>query len=39
MVKANSLTDLTEISKVDLPYENDYGYVRGGIAIAEDVVG
>ena len=39
MVKANSLTDLTEISKVELPYENDYGYVRGGIAIAEDVVG
>ena len=40
MIKANSLTDLTEISKVELPIEDQYGYVRGmsvGMAVAEDI--
>jgi len=39
MIKANDLVDLSEISKVELPYEDVYGYVRGGIAIEEVVVG
>jgi inhibitor of cysteine peptidase len=37
MIKANDLADLSEISEVELPYENIYGYVRGGIAITETV--
>ena len=40
MLKANSLTDLTEINKVELPAEDQYGYVRSGtgvvgVAVAE----
>jgi inhibitor of cysteine peptidase len=41
MIKANSLADLVEISKVDLPVEDQYGYVRGmsvGVAIADVAV-
>jgi inhibitor of cysteine peptidase len=34
MVKANDLVDLSEINKVELPYEDVYGYVRGGVGIA-----
>lgn len=39
MIKANSLADLAEISKVELPYESDYGYVRGMAVggVVEDV--
>ena len=37
-IKANDLADLSEISEVSLPYENYYGYVRGGIAISEPMV-
>jgi inhibitor of cysteine peptidase len=32
MIKANDLADLSEISQVELPYEDYYGYVRGGVA-------
>ncbi|MFH1473445.1 MAG: beta-propeller domain-containing protein [Candidatus Aenigmatarchaeota archaeon] len=38
MVKANDLSDLGEISQVELPLEDYYGYVRGGVGIAIDMV-
>jgi inhibitor of cysteine peptidase len=34
MIKMNDLEDLNEINKVELPYEEVYGYVRGGVGIA-----
>ncbi|MFH0929526.1 MAG: beta-propeller domain-containing protein [Candidatus Aenigmatarchaeota archaeon] len=34
MVKANDLIDMSEINKVELPVEDVYGYIRGGVGIA-----